>query len=256
MIGSNVSAVGMVEALGALDAPAVTYEDNYSSTLKDIAAFILTWGPEGIRPSDRGSLERVRLGESENLHGVEFRRTDAEGNEASCDLYVDLDVWNDRVRFDDAEGNIWREVSGARVRVSWSSWGSMEVDIASFRLALMVEVSEFAKRLKAEFSAPVYQLVATAAQRAQQTEEFRKAELVRLARSAVQTHDVTRKGMRVGDERVLPLATSPGLLLAEADGEVWNATVGGGESALHYSLAVSSHGPERTKVLVLRRVAS
>jgi hypothetical protein len=256
MIGSNVSAVGMLEALEAADHLAGTYEDNYSSTLKSIAAFILDHAPEGIRSIYRGSLELVRCGESENLSGIEFRREDSEGKEASADLYVDVDDdnWGSSIRFTDSEGNRWREVS-VRVRVSWSSWGSTEVDLASFRLALMTEVATFAREVKEHFSAPVYQLIETKEESAKREEDFRKADLARKVKSVVEAAP-ERKGMRVEGLQAIPIDRTPAEVLAEPEGSSWSVTVGGGKSALHYVATVSKPLRENGfKVLVLKRVA-
>lgn len=225
MIGSNVGVTGMVEALAALDAPAPVYDDNYLSEMRRLARFLLDHAPEGMRKSDRGDLERVRLGESEHVRGIEFRRESPEG-EASADLYVDFDNWGASERFDDAAGNLWRRVT-LRVRVSWSSWGSSEVEVASFRLALMSEVTEFAKRVKAEFSGDVFQIVATAAERAEQKEHSRKAEAQRKVRAIVESAPA-RKGMRLGEVR-----TVLGEFSEEVRGE-WRVEVGVGGKKLSY----------------------
>lgn len=173
--------------------------DNFSESLNAIRRFIYSNVPAGI---EYEKLERLLEGQT-HYFPLEFRR-----HGVSCTLYIELDGFA-ATSVTDERGNRWRQYA-LSAKPSWSSYGSVEIEQAAHFVALLAEVTAFAKSLLEQFNQPITKLVETAeqadARRQKAAEENCRANVQALMRANV-------KGMRVGQERVVRLPEGPSDLL-------------------------------------------
>jgi hypothetical protein len=183
----------------------VTPVDNYSNVLRQVIEFVLKNAPEGLRPHDRKSLERQLEQPAEELRSyisIEFEREDATCR-ACASLYVSFDSrWSER--FEDAEGNQWREYK-LEVSTNWPSFGGASPKVQMIRLGLMGAVTAFAQDIIDLFPGPYHGMVASAAQIAAE-KEARESEFAKMRVKTLVLQNRTK--MRVGQERMLELASN------------------------------------------------
>jgi hypothetical protein len=214
-------------------------EDNFKTTQRELARFILDNRPEGLARTYVNTLISVAEGEgdSERLPmSYEFRRP-MEGwtgdNERRCpeltaDLYVDFSYVETSL---DAWGNEWG-VYEIKTSINWPSFGSHSPELAVQRVDHMRHVINLAQKIEREFSGrSIYRFSLSKEQRdelvAKQLEEARKA----LASKLVRENGV--KNMRVGQVRSatiphdtdLPSKWEGIVMIGRFNGEMWSFNV-------------------------------
>lgn len=178
--------------------------NDYDTTVRALHAFILANCPAGGYNRD---LERLRLAleEGKPLDWVSVDLKPYEGTGAI--LYVRLDPATGRFsssRSKDAEGNEWSSYKVC-CEVSWPSWGADGLDIVQKRLDVMNATLAFAKAIEAAFPNVINRLDATAAE-----VQLREVMLAkeRAKRQVIDFVKLHAKGMKVGQEKIVPVPTA------------------------------------------------
>lgn len=178
--------------------------NDYDTTVRALHAFILANCPAGGYNRD---LERLRLAleEGKPLDWVSVDLKPYEGTGAT--LYVRLDPATGRFsssRSKDAEGNEWSSYKVC-CEVSWPSWGADGVDIVQKRLDVMNATLAFARAIEAAFPNVINRMDATAAE-----VQLREATLSkeRAKRQVIDFVKLHAKGMKVGQEKIVPVPTA------------------------------------------------
>jgi hypothetical protein len=174
--------------------------NNYDAVIRSLSDFILANAPAG----GEHELARIRLsleqGRPQDYIGIEFRPTENTG----CTLYVRVvspdGSWCSSLQTD-AEGNEWSSYKVA-CEVSWASWGSADLSTTQQRLAVMTNVARFACEVERAFPDVFHRMDATAAEVAERQARFAKDRAARELTELVKAH---AKGMKVGQERIVPL---------------------------------------------------
>jgi len=171
-----------------------TLTDNSVEQHKALAAFILKNAPAGLHVRLRDQLAEIaNTGAYDRTIFLEFRRPDV-----TADVSVGFSEGLGRI--EDAAGSIFR-VYKLTANVTFSGHGATEPMLALRRLALMQECAVFALMLEREFSAPLYELSATKAEREAAAESERKRANVEKLRAHLANSGDVLRGMRVGDDR-------------------------------------------------------
>lgn len=181
--------------------------DNHDAVRDSLVRFLIAEAPPGAERDVENLRRRLEAKCLNDYIGLEFRPT----QDVSCQLYVrvqGLESAYGSTRVEDAEGNLWHAYK-VRCEVSWPTWGSDSVEVCQRRLALMTEVTRFACEVQRAFPHAFHELVQTAAER----EAYRLDGIkMRATSRVVELVKKNAKGMKVGQERIVPTPDGTDLL--------------------------------------------
>ncbi len=175
--------------------------DNYNSTILDLARFMVANAPPGAERE----VERLKRDLSDGVvpsHlSLEFRNE----NTDSCHLYIRIEPTTNNYRgIEDSEGNLWATFK-ISCQVSWPSYGGDLLDVCQRRIDLMIQTMAFARQIEANFTQELCQLILTKAQRDEREALQHKNRAERLIQTAVKANC---KGMRIGQKRQIEIECS------------------------------------------------
>ncbi len=226
--------------------------ENFAEESKRLARFLLANAPEGLSLSSRRYLERAaEKPQNYPFPSLDFERTTADGQERGCaTIYVNAHDFGRMEMFDDAEGNLWYRTS-VKVELNYSAHGSAGMEVSAMRVRLLSDLVAFGRLIDAEFTRPLLRLVSTAAELAERKAEQERKNAIAEVVSLVEKARATRKGMRLGEKRVLD-SKPPYALPADFSHDVG---VGAGKSKLFYRVRLESVVEGEGLVLTIERLA-
>jgi len=138
--------------------------DNLESTTNAISKFILE-----NAPGELSAYDRMRLENKDHYQNLTFKKPYA-GDYLEANLSVEL-ARASYERSTDDQGNDWQQYK-LKVGVSWSSYGTSNVELAMARLAFFQTVADFAWTIEKTFTDEIFSLRQTAEEKASRQAEF------------------------------------------------------------------------------------